>query len=157
MTDQELVEKLKASLGAMIVEIANPAKRRIFLTVEANNLVPAFSVIRKDIGLTFLSTVSGVEMGDAFEILYHLGHDNGNLNVRTRIPKADPHVASICSVIPGAILYERELQDMFGIVVDGIPDPRPLLLSDDWPAGNHPLRKDFKFERPQEIIPGGKK
>jgi Ni,Fe-hydrogenase III component G len=58
-------------------------------------------------------------------------------------------------VIPGAILYERELQDMFGIVVEGLPDPRPLLLCDDWPAGEHPLRKDWKFERPEEKIPGG--
>ena len=59
-------------------------------------------------------------------------------------------------MIPGAILYERELQDMFGLVVENIPDPRPLLLADDWPAGEYPLRKDWQFNRPAEIIPGGK-
>jgi Ni,Fe-hydrogenase III component G len=32
-----------------------------------------------------------------------------------------------------------------------------MLTSDDWPAGNFPLRKDWTFERPAEIIPGGKK
>jgi NADH:ubiquinone oxidoreductase subunit C len=46
--------------------------------------------------------------------------------------------------------------DMFGMTVDHIPDPRPLVLPDDWPAGNYPLRKDWKFERPEEVIPGGK-
>jgi Ni,Fe-hydrogenase III component G len=29
-------------------------------------------------------------------------------------------------------------------------------MPDDWPAGQYPLRKDWKFDRPQEIIPGGK-
>ena len=45
---------------------------------------------------------------------------------------------------------------MFGLVVENIPDPRRLLLCDDWPEGQYPLRKDWKFERPVEIIPGGK-
>ncbi|HOJ26461.1 MAG TPA: NADH-quinone oxidoreductase subunit C, partial [Candidatus Saccharicenans sp.] len=67
-----------------------------------------------------------------------------------------PVLPSICEIIPGAILYERELQDMFGITVQNIPDGRPLLLPDDWPAGNYPLRKDWQYERPPEVIPGGK-
>jgi Ni,Fe-hydrogenase III component G len=78
------------------------------------------------------------------------------LTVRTEIPKSAPCVASICPVIPGAVLYERELQEMFGIVVDGIPDGRRLNLPDDWPDGQYPLRKDWKHVRPEEIIPGGK-
>ena len=72
------------------------------------------------------------------------------------IPKAEPRVPSITPVIPGAILYEREIQDMFGIVVEDLPDPRPLVLPDDWPPENYPLRKDWKFTRPEEKIPGGK-
>ena len=157
MTDIELTEKLKSRLGGKIVEITNPARRRVFMTVEAKNLEAVFADLRKDFGYTYLATVSGVDKGDVFELVYHLGDAHGNLNVRTQIPKADPHLASICAIIPGAVLYERELQDMFGIVVDRIPDPRPLVTPDDWPAGNYPLRKDWKFERPQEIIPGGKK
>jgi NADH:ubiquinone oxidoreductase subunit C len=157
MTDQELTEKLKSRFGDTIVEISNPARRRVFFTVRPKDLEPVFAALRKDFGYTHLSTISGVDKGDVYEIVYHLGDAHGNLNVRTQIPKADAHLPSICAVIPGAILYERELQDMFGIVVDRIPDPRPLVMPDDWPAGNFPLRKDWKFERPQEIIPGGKK
>jgi len=157
MTDSELTEKLKAGLSGLIVEITNPAKRRVFMTVHVKDLEAVLAALRKDFSYTHLSTVSGVDMGDAYEILYHLGDAHGSLNVRTRIPKAAPHLPSICSVIPGAILYERELQDMFGITVDGIPDPRPLIVPDDWPAGNFPLRKEWKFDRPQEVIPGGKK
>jgi membrane-bound hydrogenase subunit beta len=157
MNDLEMIEKTKSLLGDQIVEMANPAVRRIFIKVEPQNLVSLLDGLRKNLNMTHLSTVSGVDMGESFEILYHFGHDNGSLTVRTQIPRVNPHIESICSVIPGAILYERELQDMFGIVVDNIPDPRPLLLPDGWPAGNFPLRKDWKYERPEEIIPGGKK
>jgi Ni,Fe-hydrogenase III component G len=46
---------------------------------------------------------------------------------------------------------------MFGMTIEHLPDPRPLITPDDWPAGNYPLRKDWTFERVPEIIPGGKK
>jgi Ni,Fe-hydrogenase III component G len=88
-------------------------------------------------------------------MLYHLADANAALTVRTSVPRTEPDVPSICEVIPGAVLYEREIQDMFGVTVTNIPDPRPLLLPDGWPAGQHPLRKDWIFERPPEVIPGG--
>jgi membrane-bound hydrogenase subunit beta len=157
MNDLEILEKTKSVLGDKILEIANPALRRIFIKVEPEKLVPLVAGLRKNLNITYLATVSVVDLGESFEILYHFGHNNGSLTVRTQIPRANPHIESICSVIPGAILYERELQDMFGIIVDHIPDPRPLVVPDDWPAGNFPLRKDWKYERPAEIIPGGKK
>jgi Ni,Fe-hydrogenase III component G len=168
MTDQDIVDKAKSSLGEQLLEISNPAPQRIFLTVAVQDLVAAMEKLKNALGIRHLSTISGIDKGQAFEILYHFGYKGGNLNVRTQIPKpaglngapADrttPHLPSICAVIPGAILYERELQDMFGIVVDNIPDPRRLVLPDDWPEQNFPLRKDWKFERPPEVIPGGKK
>lgn len=155
MTDAELIEKLKADLGDR-TEIANPAPRRLFLKVAPADLVAVTTKLRDAYAVVFLSTISGVDLGATFEIVYHFSTPETDFNLRTEVPKDRPHVASITPVIPGAILYERELQDMFGMVVDGIPDSRPLVLPDDWPAGVHPLRKDWKHERPQEVIPGGK-
>lgn len=45
-------------------------------------------------------------------------------------------------VLPAAAWYEREIQDMFGIVPEGHPDPRPLVLHESFPEGFHPLLKD---------------
>jgi len=157
MTDQELVDKLKSLLGEKIVEISNPSLRRVFFTVAPGNLTASAAVLSKDLGIWYIATISGVDVGDGYELLYHFGPDTGSLTMRTKIPKENPHIESLCPSFPGAILYERELQDMFGIAVDHIPDPRPLIVPDDWPAGNFPLRKDWTFERPEEIIPGGKK
>jgi len=156
MNDMETIEKAKALLGGKILEITNPAVRRIFLKIAPQDLVEAVRVLRDEFGFAYLATISGVDIGENYEILYHFANMYTQLNVRTQIPKAEPHISSICAVIPGAILYERELQDMFGLVVDELPDPRPLVLPDDWPAGDHPLRKDWKFQRPEEKIPGGK-
>jgi NADH:ubiquinone oxidoreductase subunit C len=156
MTDAELTEKIKQDLGAKALEVANPDRRRIFLKVAPGDLLPTVTLLRDKYDCRHLSTISGVDKGETFEILYHFASPAANINVRTEVPKATPHVETITAAIPGAILYERELQDMFGLVIDHIPDPRPLVVPDDWPAANYPLRKDWKYVRPPEIIPGGK-
>jgi Ni,Fe-hydrogenase III component G len=157
MNDQVLIEKLKEGLKEKALSISNPAPRRIFLKVAVENLLEAVRQLKEEQGFTHLSTISGVDLGKSFEILYHFANNFCSFTLRTEIPRENPLLPSICALIPGAILYEREIQDMFGIKVENIPDSRPLLLPDDWPAGNYPLRKDWKFERPAEVIPGGKK
>jgi Ni,Fe-hydrogenase III component G len=156
MSDIEIVENLKRDLGEKAIELSNPGVRRIFVKVAPRDLLPAITLLRDKYDCAYLATISGVDKGDVFEFLYHFASPVANINLRTEFPKSEPRIASICAVIPGAVLYERELQDMFGVLVEGLPDPRPLVLPDDWPAGNYPLRKDWKFERPQEVIPGGK-
>ena len=155
MNDLEKIEKLKTMVDPAAV--THPAPHRIFVAVEPGKLVALVAKLKTDLDCWYVATISGVDKGPDYEILYHFGDTSGSINVRTLIPKSEPKLPSICAVIPGAILYERELQDMFGIIVENLPDPRPMLMSDDWPAGNFPLRKDWTFERPAEIIPGGKK
>jgi Ni,Fe-hydrogenase III large subunit/Ni,Fe-hydrogenase III component G len=59
---------------------------------------------------------------------------------------------SLTPSINDADWYEREIQDMFGLVAIGHPDPRPLVLHEDWPDGKYPLRKDFPAgERPPRV------
>jgi len=156
MSDTEFADRVKAALGEKALELTNPATRRFFVKVAADDLTAAVKILRDDLGFTHLSTISGVDLGETFEIVYHFAVPGAQLNVRTQIPRSEPRIESICPVIPGAVLYERELQDMFGLKVEHIPDPRPLVLPDDWPADQYPLRKDWKFVRPEEKIPGGK-
>ncbi len=155
MNDEQKIEKLKGMAEATAVALPSP--RRIFVTVEPRNLVALAARMKAEMDQWYISTISGVDKGSAYEILYHYGDTSGSITLRTSIPKSDPHLPSVCGVIPGAILYERELQDMFGITVDALPDPRPMLMPDGWPEGNFPLRKDWTFDRPAEVIPGGKK
>jgi|SRR5271157_114174 len=77
------------------------------------------------------------------EVLYHFCQGAAILTVRVGLSYSQPVIPSICSVAPAATLYERELMEMFGIVVEGTPVKQKLLLPDDWPVGIFPLRKSF--------------
>lgn len=77
------------------------------------------------------------------EVIYDFLHFQTGERVvfRARISRADPRIATISEVFPGANWHERETHDMFGIVFIGHPNLTPFLLPDD--ADFHPLRKDY--------------
>ncbi|MEN3534843.1 NADH-quinone oxidoreductase subunit C [Microbispora sp. ZYX-F-249] len=78
-----------------------------------------------------------------------------HLLVRTRVPRADPRLPTATGVFRGANWHERETYEMFGVVFDGHPDLRPLLLPDGFEG--HPLRKDFVLAaRVAKAWPGAK-
>ena len=66
------------------------------------------------------------------------------LRLKVRLPADDPHVATVCDVWPAANWLEREVWDLFGIAFDGHPDPRRLLMPEDWQG--YPLRKDYPVQ-----------
>jgi Ni,Fe-hydrogenase III large subunit/Ni,Fe-hydrogenase III component G len=82
-----------------------------------------------------------------FAILHLFSLDREHLYVLLESPvsEKDPRIESITEVIPGANWAEREFRDAIGVHPDGHPDPRRLLLADDWPEGVFPLRKDFPY------------
>jgi NADH-quinone oxidoreductase subunit C len=63
------------------------------------------------------------------------------LAIRTRVTVEDPHVPSVTDLFPTADFQEREAFDFFGIVFDGHPDPRRILMPEDYVG--HPQRRDF--------------
>jgi NADH-quinone oxidoreductase subunit C len=61
--------------------------------------------------------------------------------VRTRVGVDDPHVPTVVDLHPTANFQEREVYDMFGVVFDGHPDMRRILMPEDYEG--HPQRRDF--------------
>ncbi|HLF28919.1 MAG TPA: NADH-quinone oxidoreductase subunit C [Anaerolineae bacterium] len=84
----------------------------------------------------------------AFEALYHFCNGAAVVTLRVSLPRASASVPSVCSLIPAASFFERELSEMFGVNVVDTPVPDRLFLPDDWPAGVYPLRKDFVVAHP---------
>ncbi len=86
-------------------------------------------------------------LGGDFGILHVFSLDREKLYIllESRAPADDPRVDSITGVVPGADWAEREFQDAVGVHPEGHPDPRRLLLPDDWPEGVYPLRRDFPY------------
>ncbi|HEX8323036.1 MAG TPA: NADH-quinone oxidoreductase subunit C [Tepidisphaeraceae bacterium] len=72
--------------------------------------------------------------------------------VKAFCPRESPRVPSVADIWLAANWLERETWDLVGIAFDGHPDPRRILLADDWEG--HPLRKDYVFPRQVNGIPG---
>lgn len=93
----------------------------------------------------YLAAITGLDAGSdtgQLEILYHFCSGADTVTLRLLVDRTAPHIDSLCSLIPSASLLERELSEMFGIVVVGTPNPAHLFLPDDWPENLYPLRKD---------------
>ena len=63
------------------------------------------------------------------------------LNVKTRLGADEPHLPTVVDLFPGANFQEREIYDMFGVVFDGHPDMRRILMPEDYEG--YPQRRDF--------------
>jgi NADH-quinone oxidoreductase subunit C len=85
---------------------------------------------------------------DVIYCLYSTGHRH---RVRVKVQVADGEaVPTAVPVWPAANWLEREVFDMFGIPVLGHPDPRRILMPDEWQG--HPQRKDYPLEGPGELL-----
>lgn len=71
------------------------------------------------------------------------------VRLKTRVDEGES-VASVVPVWVGANWAEREAFDMFGVVFEGHPDPRRILLYEEFVG--HPLRKDYPIERTQPLV-----
>jgi len=63
------------------------------------------------------------------------------ISVKARVPIDAPQIASVVELFPGADFPEREVYDMFGVIFDGHPDLRRILMPEDYEG--HPQRRDF--------------
>jgi NADH-quinone oxidoreductase subunit C len=96
-----------------------------------------------------LSCVTGIDNGveaATLDIVYNLYSIpfNHHLTLRVTIPRDKPEIDSVISVWRTADWHERELFDMYGIIVKGHPDLRRILMPADWEG--YPLRKDYKHQ-----------
>jgi NADH-quinone oxidoreductase subunit C len=97
-------------------------------------------------GYAFLASVHGVDyypeeprLGVIYELLDMNALDRVRVKVRVSID--EPNVPSVTPQWPTANHQEREVLDMFGVVFDGHPDPRRILMPEDYQG--HPQRRDF--------------
>ena len=80
-----------------------------------------------------------------FEVVYHLLSVSGRRRLRLKVRVGEAgYVPTVQTVWPSAGWLEREVWDMFGIVFDGHPDLRRLLMPEDWEG--HPQRKDYPVQ-----------
>ncbi|HXP72253.1 MAG TPA: NADH-quinone oxidoreductase subunit C [Candidatus Dormibacteraeota bacterium] len=142
--DNELVQRLKSRFGDAIKEATQDRKQAIVL-VAADKLREISRYCRDDEKFDMLDDLTAVDWPkrekrfDVVLILYSFPK-NERLRLKAHLGENEP-VPSMCEVWPVANWLERECYDMFGIVFDGHPDLKRILLPDEWQG--HPLRKDY--------------
>jgi NADH-quinone oxidoreductase subunit C len=97
-------------------------------------------------GYTMLASLHGVDyypeeprLGVLYEMLDMKRVDR--ITVKARVSTEQPHIPSVIELFPGADFPEREVYDMFGVVFDGHPDLRRILMPEDFEG--YPQRRDF--------------
>ena len=83
-------------------------------------------------------------------VVFTMAPEDALVTLVAAVPEFAPRYPSIARVLPAASELERELQDLLGVHADGHPDPRRILMPDEWQG--HPQRKDYPLEGPGELL-----
>jgi NADH-quinone oxidoreductase subunit C len=154
MTFAEIVADLKSKFGDARLA-PRDTKPEPCLAVDAAVWREAARHLRCADGLVFDSLVclSGADRGNVLAVVYHL-HSMKHLHrmcVTVEVPRDNPVVPSMADIWGIANWHEREAYDLFGIVFEGHPDLRRIMMPDDWQG--HPLRKDYQYPTQYHGVP----
>ncbi len=160
MKQEEIRDRLLSVFGADIVQSPVGFRDQIAVTVPAEKILEVCRFLRDDPQLSFrlLSFVGGVDRlpnVPRFEVVYQvysLRH-NHRFRIKALVEETAEGAAidSVVEIWPTADWHERETAEMFGITFRNHPDPRKLLLPEEWTV--YPLRKDFPLLGTEEDTP----
>ncbi len=150
MNAQQLGENIKQRFAAKVIDFETLGSDQLYVTITPDSLVEVAEHLYQDQGCRYVINggTDRRQQRDAFLITHFFAQDEEKIYiaVHTEVGADDPQVDSITPVIPAANWSERETRDMVGVVPVGHPDPRRLVLSDDWPEDLYPLRYDVAHD-----------
>ncbi len=149
MDESPLVNELKAHLGAKAQWVRETSKDNIFALVRPQDVPDCVRILWNEMHGRW-GVITGVDVVGGIELLYHFIFDKHHrvVTLKTTVEKPFPEIESVTPIVPAAEWTEREAMDLLGVKFRNHPRPERLLLSDDWPEGVHPLRKDYQPKDP---------
>jgi len=142
VTASELIERIEQDYEGELTEARATSQVEAWVGVPPEDIQTMARFIMDAWPPVHLSTITGHDSGREIEMLYHFVIEGCALNLRAAVPKGVDRIDTITPVVPAAVMYEREVMDLFGVSIVGHPDPRRLVLPEDWPEGDFPLRGD---------------
>jgi Ni,Fe-hydrogenase III component G len=146
---EDIIARLKEKLSNIILKYEEKSGRRIYITVKPEDLSLFVKLIFHELCCRF-ATATGIDTPSGIEIIYHFSHDPTGRLVNLKVLIADkkhPQIESITPLITGAEWIEREIWELLGVNFIGHPNLKHLLLIDEWPEGEYPLRHDKKHKQ----------
>lgn len=162
MTAAEITQRLTERIGDGLLGTEARGETRMYCTIDPKFVVDAADELFNGAGGRYVITAATDDRADndAYLVSHFFAFDEDGFYVilHARVPAGDARIESITPTIPGAGWAEREMQDLMGVEAVGHPDPRRLVLPDDWPEGVFPLRNDFSTQdRPVSSTDGAPK
>jgi len=144
---QEIHTLLQTEFGDAVLDAKLDGVPDPFINIAAGRIDAVARFLRDHEATQFnaLMCLSGMDYtGGKLGVVYHLHSMRWAHKIVLKVPLTaeQPHCRSVEAVWKTANWHEREAFDMYGIVFDGHPDLRRILLPDDWEG--YPLRKDYQ-------------
>ena len=142
----EYVESLRREDASWIVDVVD-AHGEVTAIVPRESIVDVCWVLKTKYGFDLLADLCGADRGPEeeprFEVNYHVFSTKhySRLRLKVLLSEDDPKVTTVTTVWKTANWHERETYDLFGVIFDGHPDLRRILLPSDFDG--HALRKDY--------------
>jgi len=141
-----LAERFPALTGA----IAAPRPRRVTCLAPPEVVHQVIDHAVEALGFDRLCAITGFDERTHLAVSYALSRPDGTvLSLRTQVPRDQPRLRTVTGRFPGAANYERELVDLLGFEVEGLPEGRRYPLPESWPLDQKPLRKDWVLPAPK--------
>ncbi|HEY7869124.1 MAG TPA: NADH-quinone oxidoreductase subunit C [Methylomirabilota bacterium] len=158
MTRLSELRRVLTELGAdRAADVRLVRGNELHCAVRASALPALAALLRRDFGAELIFMAAADRRADRglFEVhyLFAPARENWFVHATADVPAATPAIVSLATMHYPASRFEREIYDLFGIVAEGHPDPRPLVRHGFWPADYFPLRKDAT---PREFADDGR-
>lgn len=156
MKCDKFIEALKLKFN--VLEVTRQYEDQVTALVALKDLPEAVRFLYYDMGGYLSTMVANDErsINKHYALYYALSMEGGKMfegdeidqedkcfvTIKTLVSPDTLTYPSVTPLVPACVWYEREAYDMFGLVAEGLPDKRRLVLSDDWPEDLFPLRKD---------------
>ena len=155
MTEEEKIkQELEEKFCCLKDKVMIKRERRIFADVPIEKFDEIFAFTVKQMHFDAISAITGMDSGDFFTVMYHLNKEGRILlNLSISVNKNNPSIKTVIPYFASADVYEREIIDLLGIQVEGLPEGNRYPLPDGWPTNEHPLRKDWKPSQSKKEAP----
>lgn len=155
MPAREILYRLKERHEGAIVRSDLPSNARLFVYVLPETIPAVARTIFREMDARYVVSI-GIDdrpRSGKYLVSHDFAFDPEGvlLCLLAHVPEGNPRIGSISPDVPAANWSEREIRDLVGIVPEGHPTPKRLVLPDGWPEGVHPLRKDVAWNHVPEI------